>query len=78
MTDKEWQEEVARVVASAGAPWVVRAAWIERRSEACAAELVDNRSGKEQTIRVSTQQYATAPERRAEILRLLQTGRANR
>jgi hypothetical protein len=75
MTDKEWKEEVERVVASAGVPWVVRVAWIERRSEVYAADLVDNRSGKERTIRFSSQKHATAPERRAEILRLLQAGR---
>ena len=75
MTEKDWKEEVARVVASAGVPWVVKAAWIEKRSEAYVAELVDNRSGKERTIRFSGQQHGTAPERRAEILRLLQAER---
>jgi hypothetical protein len=72
LTDKEWKEEVERVVASAGVPWVFRAGWIERRNEMLCAELIDKRSGTERTIRLSSQQFATPPARRVEIVRQLQ------
>lgn len=72
MTDKEWKEEVERVVAGAGVRWEVRSAWIERRSDVYAADLIDQRSGAERTVRLSSSEFSTAAQRRAEIVRQLQ------
>jgi hypothetical protein len=75
VTDKAWKEEVETVVASSGLPWVVRSAWIERRSEVYAADLIDKRSGAERTVRVSSRDFPFAAARRAEIERQLKSGR---
>lgn len=72
MTDKEWKEEVAGVLAGGGLPWSVAAAWVEQASAMCCADVVDQRSGKERSIRLSRQHFQTAPARRAEIVRQLE------
>jgi hypothetical protein len=72
VTDKEWKEEVERAVAGAGVLWEVRSAWIERRSDVYAADLVDKRTGTDRTVRLSSPEFPTAAERRAEIVRQLQ------
>ena len=69
MTDKAWDEEVRRVIASSGLPWRVFAAWVQQGSDRCEAELVDMRSGKERTISLSHQQFPTDAARRVEIER---------
>jgi hypothetical protein len=75
MTDKEWKEEVDRAVAGAGLPCRVAAAWLERRATRYVADLTDTRSGKERTISLSGQEFATVTARRAEIIRQLTSGR---
>jgi hypothetical protein len=72
MTPKDWKEEVATAVAGLGLPWRVFAAWVERDGATCCAELTDTRSGKERTVRLSRQVFASEADRRAEIVRQLQ------
>lgn len=72
MTDKDWKEEVQSALAGAGLPWLVTAAWVGRGEAGCEAELVDMRTGRERTIRLSHQQFSTEAERRAEIVRQTQ------
>ena len=76
MTEKEWKEEVGRALAAAGLPWGVSAAWVQQNSFDCVAELVDSRSGKERSIKLSHQRFPTEAERRAEIVRQVQALKA--
>ena len=71
MTDKHWAEEVERAIAGAGLPWRVHASWIENHGSVCYAELTDTRSGKERTIEVSLDVFASVAGRRDEIVRQL-------
>jgi len=70
--DKAWKEEVTGVLAGGGLPWTVGAAWVEQTSAMCCADVVNQRSGKERSIRIPQQQFPTAAARRAEIVRQLQ------
>ena len=72
MIDKHWAEEVERAIAGSGLPWRVHASWIEHRGPMCHAELTDTRSGKDCTIELSREEFASVTARRAEIVRQLQ------
>jgi hypothetical protein len=72
MTSKDWHQEVETAVGGLGLPWRVFAAWVERDGTLCCAELTDTRSGKERTVRLSREAFATKADRRAEIVRQLQ------
>ena len=76
MTQKDWTEEVERALAGAGLPCRVHAAWIEHGGAMGCAEVTDTRSGKERTIRLSLEEFASVAARRAEITRQLQGGRS--
>jgi hypothetical protein len=71
MTDRQWKEEIDRAVGGAGLPYRVVAAWIER-GRFCCADLADQRTGKDRTVRICHETFAMPAERRAEIVRQLQ------
>ena len=72
MKDKAWKEEVGGVLAGGGLPWSVAAAWVEQAGVMCCADVIDQRSGKDRSIRVSLEEFPTAAARRLEIARQLQ------
>jgi hypothetical protein len=72
MTPKDWNQEVVSAVGGLGLPWRVSSSWIEPDGAMCCAELTDTRSGKERTVRLSREAFASQADRRAEIVRQLQ------
>ena len=72
MTEKVWDEEVRRVIASSGLPWRVFAAWVHQGSERCEAELVDIRSDRERTIAWWLNRFPSEADRQPEMVRQVQ------
>ena len=71
MTDKDWNEELSTIVASAGLPWRVSAAWVRQDHDTCGAELTNTRTGTERALTMSLSEFPTRAARRAEIVRQL-------
>jgi hypothetical protein len=71
MTDKEWNEELSTIVASAGLPWRVSAAWVRQQHNTCGAELTNTRTGAERALTMPLNEFPTRAARRAEIVRQL-------
>src|SRR5688572_2192368 len=71
MTDKEWNDELSTIVASAGLPWRVSAAWVRPDHNTCGAELTNTRSGSVRPLTMSLKDFPTRGARRAEIVRQL-------
>ena len=71
MKQKEWEQEVATAIAG-GLPWRVLSAWLDQGSHDCCADLVDERTGKQRSVRLSRLTMSTAALRRQEIRRQLQ------
>jgi len=74
MTEKEWREEVDRLLAASGMPWRLFAAWVESNRTTCCAEVTHTSTGKLRTIRLSQSQFNTVAARRAEVARQLTGG----
>ena len=72
MTNKEWEVEVGDVLASERVPWRVFSSWCDQAGSTCLADLTHTGNGKFKTLSVSLDRFATAAQRRAEILRQLQ------
>lgn len=75
MTDRQWKEELERVIAAFAYPWRVHGAWVEQGGAVLCADLVDAKLGNERTIRLSARVFRTDAERRTEIARVLQAPR---
>ena len=71
MTDREWNEELSTIVASAGLPWRVSAAWVQSGRDTCGAELTHTSSGKVRSLAISLKEFPTKADRRGEIVRQL-------
>jgi hypothetical protein len=79
MTEKEWRGELDAAVAG-GLPWRVSAAWCQRGTAVCGAELTHTASGQVRGVSLSLTAFASAATRKAEVIRQLtsDTGKPHR
>jgi hypothetical protein len=73
--NRAWTQDVADMIAAAGLPWRVTAAWCSSATELLCVEVAHQSSGKSRLVTLRPSDFPTPLARREEVLRQLREAR---